>query len=147
MVRFSNWLETKQLQFNFMKNDKKVVSFDFDGVLHSDIYPGTIHPINFDDADLTPRQDMISKLRQEAKSGNRIIIVSARCHDQPIYEFVKNHKLPVQDIFVTCNNSKIPILLQQGAIRHYDDNIEMEYEIEVEGVDIEFIYVTPEKQI
>lgn len=129
-------------------NDSKIVSFDFDGVLHISMHRGTTHPLSYDDADLEPRWEMHEQLRQEARNGNKIIIVTARCYDDPVREFIDNYSLPVEDIFVTCDQTKIPILKAQGAIRHYDDNRNMEWEID-DAIDngvldkgFEFIYVS-----
>ena len=146
-MKFSTWLENNQPT----PNQSKIVSFDFDGVLHSSMHPGTIHPVDYENSDLDPRWDMHEKLRQEARSGHRIIVVSARCYDYPLREFIENHDLPVSNIFVTCDKSKIPILKQYNVIRHYDDNRNMEWEVDDaidEGIlhkDFEFIYVPPEQ--
>lgn len=139
-MEFRIWIENKQ-----EGESSNVVSFDFDGVLHSSVHPGTIHPLSYNDSDLEPRYDMHERLKQEARNGNKIIIVSARCYDWPIHEFIKAYKLPVEDVFVTCDQSKLSTLKAQKAIRHYNDNDAMEWEIEDSGMDIEFIFVPPER--
>jgi hypothetical protein len=100
-----------------------IVSFDFDGVLHIAMHPGTIHPNVWDSGDLPPREKYIQILKQEAKSNN-IIIMSARCETEEIWEFVKINRLPVQDVVATCMADKIPLLMEMGAIRHYDDDVQ-----------------------
>lgn len=146
-MEFRVWVENnQQKQLDFM-NDSKVVSFDFDGVLHVSMHRGTTHPLSYDDPDLEPRWEMHEQLRKEARNGNKIIVVTARCYDWPLREFIEEYSLPVEGIFVTCDQTKIPILKSQGAIRHYDDNRNMEWEVDQaidDGIlptNFEFIYV------
>ena len=152
--------------------DRKVISYDFDGVLHTDTIPGTIHPIDYSTKqDWTPSKKNFERLRIEHNSGNKIIVVSAR--GDTMYElfkdgiqvfkfekdveikeismidvmmkFIRKHKLPVEDIILTDNEPKIKILLKNKVIRHYDDNIEMEKELK--NTNIEFVFVQKDKII
>ena len=55
-----------------------IISYDFDGTLHSSVHPGTIHPIQFDDHDeWIPNEDMFKRMREDAKIA-KIVIVTAR---------------------------------------------------------------------
>ena len=136
MLSYKLWLENRQLEFPSM--GRGLVSFDFDGVLHTSMHPGTIHPDNWDSGDLPPRKKYIKILKEEAKQ-NEIIIVSARCQDdeENIWEFVNINKLPVKDVITTCMAPKVPILIEMGAIRHYDDDIE--------GIRRQMEYFKPQK--
>lgn len=131
-MNFKTWLEQYQ---------QPVVSFDFDGVLHCDIIPGTNHPINFWSADLTPYPAMIEKLKEEARN-NKVIIVTARDYGDKVPSlFVKNHNLPVSNVFCTDNGPKLATLQREKAIRHYDDSLRVKSELE--GSNIEFVFVPP----
>ena len=142
-MSFRVWMEAQKQLF-----DKGgIISFDFDGVLHSDVHPGTIHPIDYDTSDLTPYKSMHQKLRREAQS-HKIIIVSARNRDgsmdQAAIDFCKIHNLPISQFFFTSGGQKISILKQQKVIRHYDDDPRMASQLM--GTGIEFILVPPQMQ-
>lgn len=145
---------------SFSYNKKNIVSFDFDGVLHLDVVPGTIHPIHqFTKKDWRPNKKMHEVLRNEHLAGNRIIVITARgdfilksddifsldlndeyLDAEPILmKFLQKHNLPVERIFFTGGESKVDIINALGVIRHYDDNYDMEYELE--NTDTEFIWV------
>jgi len=127
----------------FLEDTEKrpIVSFDFDGVLHTDVHPGTIHPINYFASDLTPDEEMHDQLRKEAKD-NDIIVVSARHAYGDMYdameEFIRNYKLPVKKIYATSGMPKRDLLEGLGVIRHYDDK---DMTAELAGTDIEFVLV------
>lgn len=122
---------------------RPVVTFDFDGVMHTGVYPGTIHPYP-DPGAWEPSQIMIDKMKEEAED-NDVYIVSARDCDfggKPnrwIKWFVEEHDLPVKGIVCTNNGKKRSYLKELKSIRHYDDNPEMEKELRGSG--IEFVYV------
>ena len=55
------------------KKFRGVVSFDFDGVLHTSMIPGTLHPINFILPDTwKPNLKLHDILRKEKKYFNRV---------------------------------------------------------------------------
>jgi hypothetical protein len=144
-------------------NKRNVVSFDFDGVLHLSMIPGTIHPadwINY--KTWIPSKKLHGILKKEHQNGNKIIVISAR--DKKFYDFnkpdfnwdsppldmkkimmkfMKLYQLPVDDIILTDNGPKKQILIDMKAIRHYDDNIDMERELK--DTNIEFVYVYNDK--
>jgi len=115
-----------------------IVSFDFDGVLHSEV--NGINPIDFKKKDLNPNLGIIKKLKEEAKK-NIIIIVSSRDdEDKKIIDyFIKKHKLPVSKIITTNNYPKSPYLKHFNVLRHYDDNIFLRKDLE--KTKVQFIFV------
>jgi hypothetical protein len=137
-MNFKQWLEDETPH----ADDRPVVSFDFDGVLHRDIYPGTHHPLDHNEPNMTPNEPMHDKLREEARQ-NRIVITSARCPDTiPIMKtFLKSNGLSqyVTEIVATCNKPKLPELQRMKVIRHYDDHPRVGTELQGSG--IEFVLV------
>jgi hypothetical protein len=128
----------------FMEDQEKpVVAFDFDGVLHKSLWPGTTHPTNFVRwKEWEPNERMHEQLRQEAQH-NTIVVVSRRhgVHQAPMWKFIKKYKLPVDQIYTTDDGPKRNVLMQLGAIRHYDDDPSLAHELD--GTGIEFIHVNP----
>jgi len=118
-----------------------IISYDFDGTLHSSVHPGTIHPIQFDDHDeWIPNEDMFKRMREDAKIA-KIVIVTAR-HSYlaaPIWKFVAKYNLPVSAIYCTNDRPKLNVLKSIGAAKHYDDSIAVGNELS--GTDIEFVLV------
>ena len=118
---------------------RKNVSFDFDGVLHIDIIPGTLHPLRSDTHLLTPNYKYIDLMFEEHRH-NDIYIVSAR----PVLEryvlenFSSYHSLPVKEIHCT-EGPKKDVLLSLDVVRHYDDNYKMKDRLK--DTNIEFIFV------
>lgn len=125
----------------FNENTKPVVSFDFDGVLHTSMVSGTLHPINFTEPDTwEPNYLMHDILRREQKN-NRIIIVTARdtWNKPEIKYFLEKYNLPVDEVITTDEMPKKSFLLEHNAIKHYDDNINLLNELK--GTGIEFILI------
>lgn len=123
---------------------KQVVTFDFDGVMHTGVYPGTIHPYS-NPRLWVPNKYCIDKLHDEAKTYE-IHIVTARNGDEDgcnydIEDFITKHDLPVTGIICTNGGKKIKYLQNINSIRHYDDNSDMIEELEGSG--IEFVLVDP----
>ncbi len=123
----------------------KFVSFDFDGVLHKSMIPGTLEPLGYNQAsDFEPNYKMHEKLREYAQSGLVYIVTKRDVLDSPLLqEFVKLHHLPVRDIYFTNNKPKLPVLQQLNISKHYDDDKSMAGELRKAG--IEFVYVNPFK--
>ena len=144
-MKFKEWMRNQEAMLPEAEEihttpQQGVVSFDFDGVLHTDVIPGTHHPLSHWDTDLTPNETMHHQLRQEA-AKNKIVVVSARCPNSKsiIANFCEQYGLPITGIYATCDQPKLPILLKLHAIRHYDDNLKVGRELA--NSDIEFIYV------
>jgi hypothetical protein len=130
-MNFKNWVEGVKTT---------TVSFDFDGVLHKDVIPGTLHPKSYYKIDLDPNDQMLAKVREEAKTNN-VVIVSARpaMSQDVIEKFIKNHNLPIERVYTTDDRPKLPLLLKLGVVRHYDDNPKIRNSLEDSG--IEFVLV------
>lgn len=122
--------------------NQSVVSFDFDGVMHIDVIPGTHHPINMHDLNPTPHLEMHEKVRNEAKK-HRVVIVTKRNEEDtdPVRHLIKRYDLPIKEVHATNNTHKLGTLLQLGVIRHYDDDGKMKDVLEEHN--IEFIHVPP----
>jgi len=132
-IKFQTWLEQRQ----------GVVSLDFDGVLHTDVHPGTISPVEFFTSDLSPNYKMHQKLREEARN-HPVIIVTARDNGpmkDVCWDFVSEYNLPVKKIYATDGRPKEKLLSSLGVIRHYDDNGQMAEGLKELG--IEFVHVNP----
>lgn len=103
---------------------EEVVSFDFDGVLHTSIWPGTTHPTEFWSADLEPRKELHEKVREEKNAGHQLVVVTARDDNMEdiVWEFIERH-LPgiFKEVYTTNGGPKANLLMRIGAIRHYDD--------------------------
>ncbi len=101
---------------------QEIASFDFDGTLHSRV-DGDGHPLDFDSDRLTPRLEIIAKLRQHAAAGQRIVIVTRRDYEiiGPVLRFIAKHRLPVATIYPTYDKAKEPYLETLKAAVHYDD--------------------------
>lgn len=126
------------------ENERQVISYDFDGCMHVSVVGHD--PINFTDADSwEPFTEMHDQLREDAKN-HKIIIVTARPPETNVYvqEFLDKYKLPVEEIYATNNWPKTPLLLELGAIKHYDDNDALINPLKAAG--IEFILVDPFKR-
>lgn len=123
---------------------ENIISYDFDGVLHTSVEG--IHPLDYFDYTLwTPFERMFQRLFEESKT-NTIVVVTARCevHLESLWVFINSYGLPIDEIYHTCGGSKKETLEEIGAIKHYDDNPEMEEELEYS--DIEFVLVDPTEQ-
>lgn len=116
----------KTLLHRFENYDPRdVVSFDFDGVLHSSIIPDTTHPINFDKPDTwEPFEMMHNAVRKEHANGNKVIVITARDEDNKpfIWEFIKKYDLPIEEVICTNDMPKLADIVVSGAFRHYDDS-------------------------
>ena len=140
-MKFLEWAEQRQQQ---PIAAQPVISYDFDGVLHTDVYPGTIHPLDFDTADLAPNAPMHRQLRDDARKA-KIIVVTARNQDgimdQAAIDFCRKHNLPISGFFFTNGGQKVSILKQQHVVKHYDDDPRMAAQLM--GTGIEFVLVRP----
>ena len=76
---------------------------------------------------------------------NKVVVVSRRdtSSKKSMWDFVHHYRLPIDEIYTTDNGPKREILIELGAIRHYDDDPRMKYELK--GTNCEFIFVDPMK--
>lgn len=123
-----------------------VVTFDFDGVLHTDVQG--IHPTDWNSkGDQTPAERMIRLFKQEARDHD-VVIVTARGqgHVGMIRKFAEMHGLNPVTIIATDDRPKMPVLRRLESIRHYDDNRQMIRDI-LPGDSIEFVLVSDDQII
>lgn len=82
---------------------RNIVSFDFDGVLHSSLEENSLNPISHTEWNLTPCYKMHELLKKEYNDGNDIIIVSARSETyengidivkRAMWRFINHYDLP-----------------------------------------------------
>jgi len=122
---------------------KNVISYDFDGVLHKSIIPGTIHPSNYQDyKNFIPNLEIIEELNKQSKNHDIIILTSRQKYEIPnLWEFVRNWDINISDIFTTDGDTikKSYILKSLKAIKHYDDNIAIKNDVEKNGIKFVFI--------
>lgn len=125
---------------------KPVVSYDFDGVLHVGLYyekdTGKYRNLSYyDDTRWTPFTAMHDHLRKEAVTSN-IVVVTARpwASLQKVVFFCKQYGLPVLAVFASLDGPKRGILMDIGAVKHYDDR---DMTKELAGSGVEFIHVDP----
>ena len=85
----------------------------------------------------------IIELVRELSKNNTIVVVTARDEwNRPEIEaFIHMHKIPIEKVYCTDNDTKRDILVHVGAIRHYDDKMAIAHELT--GTGIEFVLVTP----
>lgn len=124
-------------------NRKSIVSFDFDGVLHSSVLPGTIHPIcAHEPHKWKPRYDVFDIIEEESETSQIVIITARHKSDKDIlWEFIREFGLPIDEIYCTANLPKYPLLMELGAKRHYDDNPKMA--LPLKNFNIDFVLSTP----
>ena len=128
-------------------DDRDVVSFDFDGVCHTSVIPGTTSPINFDQPDTwEPFEMMHAAIKKEHNMGNKVIIITARDNYMKPYieTFIKKYDLPIEYIECTDDQPKLPYIVAANSIRHYDDSPVLKKGLKKH--DIEFYHVDPHKQ-
>lgn len=123
-----------------------IVSFDFDGVLHTDMVPGTNDPVQFDSPILTPRHEYHDLLRQEAETHTIVVVTARSTHHEPVvWSFLKKHNLPVTEVYCTNLRPKGDILQRLGVIRHYDDSPRVVADLtsrNIEVVQVPMVYDT-----
>jgi hypothetical protein len=127
----------------YVPNFRSIISYDFDGVLHKSIIPGTIHPSNYPDYDnFIPNLEMIEQLNEQSKTHDIIILTSRQNYEIPnLWIFSKKHKINITDIFTTDGDTikKSYVLKSLNAIKHYDDNIAIKTDVEKNGIKFEFV--------
>jgi hypothetical protein len=121
----------------------KVVSFDFDGVLHKSIIKGTIHPKYYNDYDnFEPNKELIDKINYLSKTHTIIVVTSRQNYEvSNIWKFIRNNNINIHDVFTTNGDivKKSYILKNVKALTHYDDNIQLKSDIESVGTIFNFV--------
>ena len=129
-------IKTKNIQNNYTPRYSNVIGYDFDGVLHTSVYAGTIHPIEvYDYNKLEPNIAIFNNLKNESIKHD-IVIVTARSVNNLdiVFSFIKKWNLPVHDVFSSYFEPKSKILKYIKASEYYDDNVNIKNEVESEGI-------------
>jgi len=102
------------------------VSFDFDDTLQSSLEPDRNFPMNNWHGAIN--RNIEELVHFHANRGDEVIIVSTRYdieeNKQEIEEFIKIHKLPIKDIFLTNFKWKRNTLKRLKVDMHFDDNLD-----------------------
>ena len=124
------------------KKFRGVVSFDFDGVLHTSMISGTLHPINFLDTDSWKPNLKLHDIFRKEQRTHKIIVVTARdtWNKPQIEAFLRLWNLYPDEIITTDSTSKKPYLMKNNVIRHYDDNPKLQTELAGTGIEFMLVY-------
>lgn len=127
--------------------DRLILSYDFDGVLHVDMYEdrrvrGLYHNCSFYDPKMwVPFRRIHDQIRRQSKEYDIVVVTARDTWNLPeLWEFVRMHDLPIKHIFCTNNGPKREVLAAIQAIRHYDDR---DFSQELVSLDLEFVQVDP----
>jgi hypothetical protein len=129
------------LSYKLFENERPIISYDFDGCLHTSV--DGLDPHDFADWDSwIPFTEMHDQMREDAKT-HKIVVTTARPPETNEYvqAFLEKFDLPVEEIHATNNWPKTPLLVDIGAVKHYDDNIKLTVPLREAG--IEFVLVDP----
>jgi hypothetical protein len=136
-------------------DNRPIISFDFDGVLHKSVIEGTTHPINFDQPTTWKPFEKMHNLLRYLSETHRIIVVTKRTEymRKDTQYYIDAFGLPVEELYCTGGRDKWDLLEGMGVIRHYDDDEYMidEYEgnpnespVKLILVDVETEELTPQ---
>lgn len=110
------------------KKERVLVSFDFDDTMTQPVWVAE----NECWEGRGPRTEMLQKMRDHHAQGHTVIIVTARDEDSErerakrgevtVAGFIRQHNLPVSDVYFTSHAPKGPLLAQLGVSLHYDDS-------------------------
>lgn len=116
----------------FPNKKKKVIGFDFDGVLHKDVTPsdflGQRHPLNQDNPFPTPFEEIINLIKKKHQRGDIIYIITARINNiynkKIINEYLDNIqlKLLINGIYLTSGEDKTKLINNLKINDFYDDS-------------------------
>jgi phosphoserine phosphatase len=115
-LEFKVWLEG---------DSKGLITFDFDSTLTKPQWSDEDEMWN--EADPTKKGVEHSEnhklMNKYASEGYTIWIVTSRRQQnvKEVWDFVKNHKLPVSNVIATNGEEKGPILANLNALIHHDD--------------------------
>ena len=119
-----------------MKLKKPIITYDFDGVLHTSMNPikppaKSAGPISYTEWNKwVPFKEMHECLKEDSKNS-KIIIVTKRYkkHKPHVQKFIEKFNLPVLKIICTNMKPKWPTLKKINSIKHYDDSSSVEKEL------------------
>ncbi len=128
-------------------DDRPIISFDFDGVIHKSVIEGTTHPINYDKPNTWTPFEKMHSLLWELSEDYRIIVMTKRPEHMRKHTqyYIDAFGLPVEHLYCTGGMDKWDLLEELGAIRHYDDDEYMidEYEGNPKDSSVKLILVNP----
>ena len=113
---------------------RPVLSFDFDGVLNASVVD--TEPTSFVDPESwIPFNEMIKHIRVMSRT-HRCVVVTARdnWNRAELLRFIEIHDIPIEEVYCTDDCPKLTILLELGAVVHYDDRLSVGEEIKGSGI-------------
>ena len=140
--------KAKQIPYKFdlgilgeQKRTPEIVTFDFDDTLYAT-----------DTKSATP---IVQAAKDLAAKGAKVYIVSSRRNDPFnrgfMAEFAEENDIPLSGspletdgIHLTNFGSKIDTLTKLGSEMHFDDDLQVEREIEKAGAEIKFMPINPD---
>ena len=98
--------------------EKTIVTFDFDDTLTR---PNWNPKYQLFEPSDRPNHETFDRLREFHDRGYEIRIVTARFRPQEVWDFVKEHHLPISEVHCTEGELKGKTLLEIGSELHFDD--------------------------
>ena len=128
--------------------EKEVVSYDFDGVLHKDMYytsDGQGHPHSHTKTKLKPIKMMLNKFNKDKDKYDVHIITHRRKKSRKlIYEFLKNNKiyLPYKKIHtIGPNKNKSYTIKKIKSKKHYEDSVNVLRDIRSKNKNVDLVFI------
>jgi hypothetical protein len=78
---------------------------------------------------------MIKHIRVMSRT-HRCVVVTARdnWNRAELLRFIEIHDIPIEEVYCTDDGPKLTILLELGAVVHYDDRLSVGEEIKGSGI-------------
>ena len=114
---------------------RPVLSFDFDGVLNASVVDA--EPISFANPESwIPFHEMIEHIRMMSRT-HKCVVVTARdnWNQSELLRFIEINDIPIEEVYCTNDCSKLPVLLEVGALAHFDDRLSVGEEIKGSGIE------------
>lgn len=103
-----------------------LVTFDFDATLTKPVKESFAwQDTSFWETSTKPREDVLELLRSFSEQGHEVRVVTTRDHvnSEEVFEFIKEHSLPVREVHFTNGDDKLPTLEELGSDLHFDDSL------------------------
>lgn len=101
--------------------EKTIVTFDFDDTLTR---PNWNPKYRLFEPSDRPNYETFDRVRDFHARGLKIHIVTARFRPQEVWDFVRQHHLPIDKVHCTEGELKGKTLLEIGSALHFDDSEE-----------------------